>query len=158
MSLSEARIGLSTLNAVSQVGLAYAVSSCEAELYSMSGAVVKVLRIHVLLVKQGFAKEPPLVYEDSSSAFQLVNQTVQDSSNYFDITSTVKEAFKDDGSLTQEYATTWSGPSSGRFWTTRLVCSLTIRHSSVSAQTLRDSFGDRTTGSSWRSIRKTWPV
>ena len=52
----------------SRTQASYASTSCEAELYSMGKAAVEVLGIHSFLVEQGFAKEPPVVYGDSTSA------------------------------------------------------------------------------------------
>ena len=53
----------------------YALSSSEAELNSMASTAVEVPGIQAFLVEQGFAKEPPVVYGDSSSALQLANHT-----------------------------------------------------------------------------------
>ena len=41
----------------------------------MASAAVELLGIHALMVEQGFAKEPPVAYGDSSSALQLANRT-----------------------------------------------------------------------------------
>ena len=41
----------------------------------MGSAAAKVLGIHAFLAEQGFAKEQPVVYGDSSSALQLVTRT-----------------------------------------------------------------------------------
>ena len=51
-----------------------ALSSCESELYAMGSAAVEVLGIHAFLVEQGFSKEPPVVWGDSSSALQLAHR------------------------------------------------------------------------------------
>ena len=59
----------------SRTQASYALTSCEAELYSMGSAAVDVLGIHAFPVEQGFPKEPPVWYGDSSSALQLANGT-----------------------------------------------------------------------------------
>ena len=41
----------------------------------MGSAAVKVLGMHAFLVEQGFAKEPPVVFGDSSSALQSATRT-----------------------------------------------------------------------------------
>ena len=41
----------------------------------MGSAAVEVLGIHAFLVEQGFAKEPPILNGDSSSALQLTNRS-----------------------------------------------------------------------------------
>ena len=53
----------------------YALSGSDPELNSMASAAVEVPGIHAFMVEQGFAKEQPVVYGDSSSALQLANRT-----------------------------------------------------------------------------------
>ena len=53
---------------------AYALSSCEAELYSMGSAAVEALWLAGFLMEQGLLKEPPIVAGDSSSALQLASR------------------------------------------------------------------------------------
>ena len=52
-----------------------ALSGSDPELNSMASAAVEVPGIQAFLVEQRFAKEPPVVYGDSSSALQLANRT-----------------------------------------------------------------------------------
>ena len=52
----------------SRTQASYALSSFEAELYSMGSAAVEVLGIHAFQVEQRFSKEPPVVFGDISSA------------------------------------------------------------------------------------------
>ena len=58
----------------SRTQASYALSSCESELYALGSAAVEVLGIHAFLVEQGFSKEPPVVWGDSSSALQLAHR------------------------------------------------------------------------------------
>ena len=69
----------------SRIETTRALSSCEAELYSMGRAAVEVLGVHAFLVEQGFAKEPPVVYGDSSSALQLANRTAAGRLNHVEV-------------------------------------------------------------------------
>ena len=58
----------------SRTQASYALSSCEAELHAMGSAAVGVLGVHAFLLDQLFAKEPPVVWGDSSSALQLAHR------------------------------------------------------------------------------------
>ena len=58
----------------SRTQAAYALSSCEAELYAMGSAASEVLWAFAFLVEQGFKLEPPIVWGDSSSALQLASR------------------------------------------------------------------------------------
>ena len=58
----------------SRTRASYALSSCESELYAMGSAAVEELGVHAFLVEQGFSKEPPVVWGDSSSALQLAHR------------------------------------------------------------------------------------
>eukprot|EP00975_Prorocentrum_lima_P010115 2155992-Prorocentrum_lima.AAC.1 len=40
----------------------------------MGSAAVEALGLHAFLVEQGFVKEPPVIYGDSSSALQLAGR------------------------------------------------------------------------------------
>ena len=56
---------------------AFALSSCEAELYSMGSAAVEALWLAGFLTEQGLLKEPPVIVGDSSSALQLASRVGQ---------------------------------------------------------------------------------
>jgi hypothetical protein len=56
---------------------AYALSSCEAELYAMGSAAAEALGAQAFLVEQNLVREPPVVAGDSSSALQLAGRRGQ---------------------------------------------------------------------------------
>ena len=58
----------------SRTQASYELSSCESELYAMGSAAVEVLGVHAFLVEQGFSKEPPVVWRDSSWALQKAHR------------------------------------------------------------------------------------
>ena len=78
---------------------AYALSSCEAELYAMGSAAVEALGAQAFLEKQGLVKEPPVIFGDSSSALRLASRRGSGKMRHIEVRLSALQQWRADGRL-----------------------------------------------------------
>ena len=78
---------------------AYALSSCEAELYALGSAAVETLGAQAFLEEQNLVREPPLIFGDSSSALQLATRRGSAKLRHIEVRLLALQQWRADGKL-----------------------------------------------------------